>query len=139
MNYLLDTCVVSELVNKSPDENVVDWLRTTPPEQVYLSVITIGEVRKGISRLSESKRKKALSTWLDDALLNGFEGRIIALDVEIRLVWGDLLARLEQRGRLLPAIDSLLAVVALQGDYQLVTRNLKDFVGTGVALLNPWD
>jgi tRNA(fMet)-specific endonuclease VapC len=138
MKYLLDTNVISELVAKEPSNKVIDWLDNTDDSLIYLSVITIGEIKKGIERLPESQCKTALRDWLNDELLLRFQGHILPLDTAVMLTWGDLTAKLEQKGRKLPAMDSLVAAIALQGQFVLVTRNEADFADTGLTVFNPW-
>jgi tRNA(fMet)-specific endonuclease VapC len=138
MRYLLDTCVVSELVAKQPNPGVVHWVDSIDEEKLYLSVITIGEVKKGIERLPESRRKGKLVAWLQDDLLTRFQNRILPIDVGVMLLWGEFTADLEQQGRTMPAMDSLIAAIALQAELQLVTRNEGDFEHTGVPVTNPW-
>ena len=138
MTYLLDTCLISELVAKQPNQKVLDWVDAQVPETLYLSVITIGEIAKGICKLTPSKRKESLTTWLNEILPNRFEHRILTLDVSTMVLWGNLICQLEQNGRPLPAMDSLIAAIALQHSLSLVTRNEKDFAGTGVVIVNPW-
>ena len=138
MKYLLDTNVVSELVARRPDPRVIQWIDSLDPNSVYLSVITIGELRKGVEKLPPSPRREALHVWLATDLLARFSGRILVLDVEAMLAWGALTGRLERVGRPLPAIDSLIAALALHHGCQLATRNEADFKDTGVATVNPW-
>jgi predicted nucleic acid-binding protein len=138
MKYLLDTNVISELVAKNPNQRAVQWIDSLDPNSVYLSVITIGELRKGIEKLPESTRKDRLRNWLNDELLVRFSERILSLDVDVMLTWGELTARLEQVGRPLQAMDSLIAALALHHQCSLVTRNEDDFKDTGVAVVNPW-
>jgi toxin FitB len=138
MTYLLDTCLISELVAKQPNQKVLDWVDAQVPETLYLSVITIGEIAKGICKLTPSKRKESLTTWLNETLPNRFEHRILTLDVSTMVLWGNLVGQLEQNGRPLPAMDSLIAAIALQHSLSLVTRNEKDFAGTGLIIVNPW-
>ncbi|MDD1421542.1 type II toxin-antitoxin system VapC family toxin [Dolichospermum sp. ST_sed1] len=138
MTYLLDTCLISELVAKQPNQKVLDWVDAQMPETLYLSVITIGEIAKGICKLTPSKRKESLTTWLNETLPNRFEHRILTLDVSTMVLWGNLICQLEQNGRPLPAMDSLIAAIALQHSLSLVTRNEKDFAGTGLIIVNPW-
>lgn len=138
MNYLLDTNVISELIAKQPSPKVVEWIDTLADERIYLSAITIGELKKGIEKLPASQRKASLQEWFDEELLVRFVGRILPIDTAVMLTWGQLTARLEQRGRKLPAMDSLIAAVALHGGFTLVTRNDADFQDTGVTLFNPW-
>jgi predicted nucleic acid-binding protein len=138
MNYLLDTNVISELIAKHPTSQVVDWIDSLDPTTVHLSVITIGEIRKGIEKLPSSTRKEHLNAWLANDLLLRFDGRIAAITTEVMLVWGELTGQLENAGRPLAAIDSLIAAIALAGPYCLATRNTDDFQHTGVLLINPW-
>jgi tRNA(fMet)-specific endonuclease VapC len=138
MNYLLDTNVISELIAREPNQNVVDWIDSLDPETVSLSVITIGELRKGIEKLVPSRRKDQLTVWLENDLLLRFADKIVAITTDVMLVWGDLTGRLERDGKPIAAIDSLLAATALQGKYTLVTRNEEDFQHTGVSIINPW-
>nr|AGC72835.1 plasmid stability protein [uncultured bacterium A1Q1_fos_1246] len=138
MNYLLDTNVISELVAEQPSQKVVEWIDTLTDERIYLSAITIGELKKGIEKLPASQRKELLREWLTEELLIRFAGRILSIDTAVMLTWGQLTATLEQRGRKLPAMNSLIVALALQGGFTLVTRNAADFRDTGVTVLNPW-
>ena len=139
MNYLLDTCVISELVAKQPNSEVVEFVDRLDSDDVYLSVITIGEITKGIEKFPKSKRKQELQTWLREDLLIRFDGRIVSLDTEVFMQWGTLTARLESSGRTIPAIDSLIAATVLAHQFTLVTRNVDDFEGTGIEIVNPWE
>ena len=138
MRYLLDTCVISELVAKQPNPRVLEWVDTLDADGVYISVITIGEITKGIEKLPNSKRRQELSDWLENELLIRFQDNLIELDVNILIRWGKLNAQLEIDGKRAPAIDSLIAATALEHKLILVTRNESDFAGTGVEMLNPW-
>ena len=139
MNYILDTNVVSELIAAQPNPQVIQWIDSIPAEHFYLSVITIGEIVKGIEKLPKSAHKQTLINWLHSDLLVRFQDRLLALDVQTLITWGRLVARLEAIGRPLPAIDSLLTATAAAAGFTLVTRNVIDFADTGIALLNPWD
>jgi len=138
MNYILDTNVISELVARKPSSKVVAWLESVDPDSIYLSVITLGEIKKGIEKLSASKRKNTLDSWFKEELLTRFHNRILPLDLPVLLTWGELTARLEKHGTPLPAIDSLLAATALQAEFTLVTRNTGDFQLAGISLYDPW-
>ncbi len=138
MKYLLDTNVISELVAKQPVAQVVTWIDNIDDTQAYLSVITIGEIKKGIEKLPDSARKERLREWLSDELIVRFSQRILAIDFNVMLNWGNLVAMLEMKGRKLPAMDSLIAAVAIHGQLTLATRNVNDFRDTGVTLINPW-
>jgi predicted nucleic acid-binding protein len=139
MTFLLDTCVISELVAKQPNLRVVQWVDSIDEDKLFLSAITIGEIKKGIERLADSSRKIALAQWLEDDLLIRFTGRILPVDTLVMLVWGQLTADLEKQGRPMPAIDSLIAATCLHGRLDLVTRNKSDFAHSGVMLINPWE
>lgn len=138
MNYLLDTNVISELIARVPNQKVADWIDSLAPETVYLSVITIGELRKGIEKLAPSRRKDELTVWLENDLLLRFVEQLVTITVDVMLVWGELTGRLEREGKPIAAIDSLIAASALEGNYALVTRNEDDFQFTDVPLINPW-
>ena len=138
MKYLLDTNVISELVAKRPNKQVIEWVDHLDSDSVYLSVITIGELRKGIEKLPDSPRKEALSQWLADDLLTRFNNRVLSLDVGVMLTWGALTGRLERTGQRIPAIDSLIAALAIHHNCSLVTRNENDFKDIGLTLINPW-
>jgi len=138
MRFLLDTCVISELVARRPAPGVVEWIDETGEERIYLSVITIGEIKKGIEKLPDSRRRRELSEWLEDQLLVRFRDRVLPIDTEVMLAWGELTASLEKQGKKMPAIDSLIAAIALHGKLNLVTRNEGDFKHVGVPVTNPW-
>jgi toxin FitB len=138
MTFLLDTCVISDLVAKQPNLHVVRWVDSIDEDKLFLSVITIGEIKRGIEKLADSSRKSALVEWLEDDLLIRFTDRILPIDIPVMLVWGQLTADLEKQGRRMPAIDSLIAATCLQGRLDLVTRNESDFAHSGVAVINPW-
>ena len=135
MSYLLDTNVLSELRRKSPDETVVDWFARRPSSTLYLSVLTLGELRKGIEGVADSKRRMSLNDWLESDLPAFFVGRILPVDAQVAERWGRLVAT---AGRPLPAIDSLLGASAAQHGLSIVTRNGKDFADMGLDIINPW-
>ena len=138
MNYLLDTNVISELIAREPNARVIDWVDGLDTETVYLSVITIGELRKGIEKLPSSPRKDQLTAWLMGDLLHRFADKIVGITIDVILVWGELVGRLERDGKPMAAIDSLIAASVLEGKYVLVTRNEQDFQHAGVTIINPW-
>lgn len=139
MSYLIDTNVLSELRRKQPDANVVAWFKQRPRQSLYLSVLTLGEIRKGIERLDAvpgSLRRQTLVDWLEQDLPTFFLGRLLPVDPQVADRWGRLLA---SAARPLPAIDGLLAATALHHDMTLVSRNVKDFIGLNLDIINPWD
>ena len=139
MSFLLDTNVISELVAPSPNPSVTRWLEGLDQESIFLSVITIGELKCGIDKLSDSKRKRTLSEWLTGDLLIRFGDRILPIDIPVILKWGTLVASMEAKGKPLPAIDSLLAATARQFGLTFVTRNTRHFKATDISLFNPWE
>jgi tRNA(fMet)-specific endonuclease VapC len=138
MSFLLDTCVISELVSKQPNPAVVQWVDSVDENMLFLTAITIGEITRGIEKLPDSSRKSALKDWLEDDLLIRFRDKILPIDTAVMLVWGQLAADLEMQGKPMPAIDSLIAATCLEGRLDLVTRNESDFVHSGVKVINPW-
>ena len=138
MNYLLDTCLISELIRRLPNKNVINWIDTIDEEKLYLSVITIGELEKGVNKLDPSKRRDTITEWLHEDLIIRFNDRILSLDLEILIEWGRLTAMLENRGLKMPSIDSLIAATARQYNLCLVTRNERDFQHCNIELINPW-
>jgi hypothetical protein len=136
LSYLIDTNVISELKRKTPDPSVTAWFAERPARSLYISVLTLGEVRKGIEQVTNDHRRLTLIDWLETELPLFFNGRILNLDAAVADRWGRLIA---QAGRPLPVIDSLLAATALEHDLILVTRNNKDFQNLPVSLFNPWN
>jgi toxin FitB len=138
MTFLLDTCVISELVASQSNPAVVRWVDSVDEDKLFLSAITIGELNRGIEKLADSTRKNALQEWLEDDLLIRFRDRILPIDTAVVLVWGQLAADLEKQGKRMPAIDSLIAATCIQGRLDLVTRNESDFAHSSVTVINPW-
>lgn len=139
MNYLIDTCCISELVSKKPSSNVLNWFEEHDEFNMFLSVITLGELRKGIEKLPESKKKRALNAWINEDLLSRFKNRILNISQAEVNRWGEVLAEAENVGNPIPAIDALIASTALVHNLSVVTRNTKDMEPTGVELINPWN
>ena len=139
MTFLLDTCVIAELVAKQPKAQVVRWVDSINEDKLYLSAITIGEIKRGIEKLADSSHKSALVEWLGADLPIRFADRILPIDIPVMLVWGQLTADLEKQGRRMPAIDSLVAATCLHARLDLVTRNECDFLHSGVTVINPWE
>jgi toxin FitB len=139
MNYILDTNIISELIAKQPNQKVVEWVKGIDTENLFMSVITMGEIKKGIEKLPESLRKKNIQYWFENELLIGFKDRILPLDLSVILLWGELVGELEKKGRKLPTLDSLIAATTKYHNYTLVTRNIKDFDGIEIAIFNPFE
>lgn len=136
--YLVDTNIPSELTRDTPDARVVSFLHNTPQDKLFLSVMTIGEISKGIATLPTGKKRHTLQTWLDQDLRLWFGGRILPVSEAIADRWGKLSAAARASGTPLPVVDGLLAATALEHDLILVTRNVKDFSVLGQDLLNPF-
>lgn len=139
MNYLLDTCVVSELWKTSADPHVLAWMAACDETSCYLSVLTIGEIRKGIERLPDSRKKTELQQWLTYDLRQRFAGRILGLTEQVAEIWGEVQGKAELQGRPMPVIDSLIAATGLAHKATIVTRNTDGMVSSGVQTLNPWE
>lgn len=136
MNYLVDTNVISELVSAKPNRQVITWFEQIPIDAIFLSVLTLGEIRKGIEKVKDNKRKKKLLMWLEHDLTRMFDTRILDITLDVADRWGRLQ---HQATRTQPAIDSLIAATALHHDMTLVTRNLNDFQDCpGLEIINPW-
>ena len=140
IGFLLDTNVLSEFKRRAvPDPHVSAWLRATDPDLLWASVFSFGEIRKGIERLAPGRRRTELEEWLERDLEQWFEERLLPVTKAIADRWGILMAHALDRGKPLPNIDGVIAATALEHDLTLVTRNVKDFAGLGVTLLNPWE
>jgi predicted nucleic acid-binding protein len=135
---LLDTTVVSELVKFKPEPKVAAWMEATEESLLRLSVLTLGEIRKGIDSLSDRSRRTALESWLNHDLLIRFANRILDVDQAVADRWGRLFAKAMAAKQLLPMVDGLLAATAIHHNLTLVTRNTKDVSLTGVPIINPW-
>jgi tRNA(fMet)-specific endonuclease VapC len=138
MRCLLDTNVISELVAKQPNQRVIEWIDSSDAADLYLSVVTIGELRKGIEKLPDSLRKDTLLSWLTNDLALRFYNRILTIDIGVMMTWGAFAGSSERKGRVLPAMDSLIAAICLHHECALATRNVEDFAGTEVVVVNPW-
>ena len=139
MNYLLDTCVISEIIKPEPNQKVIGWIAEQSEQHLFLSVIVLGEIQKGISKLSSSKKKAALQLWLQNDLQERFNGRIVPINEDVALNWGIIQASAEQQGKIIPSIDGLIAATAVAYKMTVVTRNVQDMAASGVQLLNPWE
>jgi len=137
VKYLLDTCVISELVKPAPNRKVVDWLNEVPSKALFLSVMTIGEIEKGLTKLPDSKKKVRLTVWLN-TLLNEYQERILPVDLMVAENWGVLQGNAEMAGAPMSSIDSLLAATTYTHNLTLVTRNESDFVPGITPIVNPW-
>ncbi|HEY6338190.1 MAG TPA: type II toxin-antitoxin system VapC family toxin [Candidatus Sulfotelmatobacter sp.] len=137
--YLLDTNCISELVRSKPEPRVLDWMGAADESLLHLSVLTLGEIRKGIASLPQSKRRTQIETWLELDLRARFAGKILTIDDAVADRWGLLAAHAKRAGKALSVVDGLLAATALEHKLTVVSRNVADFANIQVPLLNPWE
>ncbi len=135
MKYLLDTNVISETIRKMPDAHVLNWFRTVPSHYLYISVLSFGEIRRGIEKIKDQSRKEFMTAWLENDLTVWFDERIMSVSIDVADKWGYITAL-----GTFPAIDSLIASTALVHNMKLVTRNVIDFQAIpGLEIVNPWN
>jgi predicted nucleic acid-binding protein len=139
VRYLIDTCVIYELARTTPSQSVRAWATENDEGSLYLSVLTFGELHKGIARLKPSRKKERLHQWVEHDLKERFRTRVLDIDSRVAKVWGEIQGRSEVKGRPMPAIDSLIAATGVAHDLTVVTRNTADMQQSGVSLLNPWE
>lgn len=137
MRYLLDTCVLSEVIKVAPDPHVIQWLQARKPHELFVSSMTWGELQRGVARLPPSKRRSELTLWLEQ-LEAGFEDRVLAFDQQASEVWAQMTVMVEAQGKPMAAFDSIIAATARACDCKLVTRNVRDFAHADIDVLNPW-
>jgi len=138
MKFLLDTCALSELRKRNANSGLVQWAQGIDEARLYLSVIALAEIQKGITKLEESSKKAELQNWLDQDLTNRFSGRILPVDLETALTWGILLGKGENKGSPVPVVDCLIAATAVKHNLTVVTRNANDFERFPVQVIDPW-
>lgn len=134
----MDTCALSEAMKTRPDDGLAAWIAGIDPLQVYISVVTLGEIRKGIECSAGGARKAGLEAWLTSDLAQQFNGRVLPFDADVADRWGRLVGQLQKRRVTAAAIDSLIGATALQHNLSVVTRNEKHFRTMGIAVTNPW-
>lgn len=137
MKYLLDTCVLSELVKGTPDAKVLLWFEARKAHELYTSAMSWAELQRGVARLPESRRRSELTQWLQQ-LESGLEDRILPFDKQVAQIWSQMTVSVETLGKPIAAFDSIIAATARAFDCTLVTRNIRDFVNAGVEVLDPW-
>ena len=138
MKYILDTCLVSELIKPRSDLAVTAWVTAQQESNLYLSVLTLGELRRGIERLQDGRKRIRLTNWLDSDLKSRFSGRLLPVNEDVVERWGIVTAQSMAKGLPLPVIDGLIAATALVHGFTVVTRNVSDMQAFGVLLFNPW-
>lgn len=138
MSFLLDTNVVSEWAKPRPNIGVVAWLADVDEDRVFISTVTLAELRYGIARLEDGRRRRRLDEWLRHELPARFEGRVLPVDRSVADVWGDVVARREAQGQPMGVMDAFIAATAKVHELTLVTRNTSDFKASLKAIINPW-
>ncbi len=137
--FLLDTNIISELIKPKPAAKLTEWVESADEDLLYLSVLTVGEIRKGIVAIEQGRRRVALQSWLETDLKPRFSGRVLPIDEATADRWGAITGEAASQGITVPVVDALLAATALQHNLTLVTRNTKNFAGTSVPAFNPWE
>jgi len=138
LRYLLDTNIISELTKPTPNSAVISFINSLDEDDIFISVITIGEIQFGIQKLPDSKKKEKLLSWLHTDLLTRFHNKIVEIDTETMLLWGELSQKLKAKGTPMPIMDLLIATTCLRGNYLLITRNEKDFTHLEIEMINPF-
>ena len=139
MNYLIDTCVISELVKSTPAQSVVKWLENIDEHKLHLSVLTLGELQKGVAKLPGSIRKQQLQHWIDNDVRVRFRARLLSITADVALVWGEIQGNAEKNGRKMPVIDSLIAATAIVNNLTVATRNRPDIARSNANVFDPWE
>ncbi len=138
LNYLLDTCLISEVARPRPEGKVIEWLAAQRDGALFLSVLTLGEIEKGAAKLQDAERAERIRRWLREDLQLRFTGRILPINQEVAVRWGRLAGEARRGQRTLPVMDGLLAATALVFDLVVVTRNVTDLQAAGARVLCPW-
>lgn len=138
MSYLLDTNILSETVKSTPNLNVLSWIERVPGDDLFISVLTLGEIRRGIEKLDDGKKKRTLLVWLETDLKSWFSDRVLSVDYAVADRWGFVSAHLNNETKS-SAIDTLIAATALTHNLKMVTRNTKDFDIPGLEIINPFE
>lgn len=137
MKYLLNTCLLSELVKPMPAPAVLGWMRDRVESELFISAMTLAELQRGVARLPDSRRCSELTAWLQQLEI-GFEDRVLPFNQETAGAWARMCAKVESEGRSMAAFDSIIAATALQHGLALVTRNVRNFAQAPIVLINPW-
>jgi predicted nucleic acid-binding protein len=138
VKFLLDTCVLSELVKPQPEPRVMAWINERKEAELHVAAMTLAELQRGVARLPVSRRKSELAEWLDKLNI-GFAGRVLSFTAETAAYWGEMCARVEAKGCTMAAFDSIIAATAIERGLVLVTRNERDFAMAPIVVVNPWN
>jgi len=138
LKYLLDTNIISEFISKKPNQKVLDFIESLNEDDIFLSVITIGEIKFGVEKVESQRKKEDLLDWLENSLLQRFDNKIVNIDIEIMLKWGEMNQYLKTIGKPIPIMDSLIASTCKAKNFTLITRNEKDFYSFDIEIINPF-
>ncbi len=138
MRLLLDTNVLSEVTKPRPEGRVLGWLDSLDEDRTFISVVSIAEIRRGVALMDNGRKRDVLADWLAHDLPQRFEHRVIPVEERVALAWGDLMGEAKRSGRGMSSMDGLIAATAIANDLFLATRNIKDFEGFGIDLIDPW-
>lgn len=139
MKFLLDTCAIAELTKPDPHPAVVQWFVEQEEPTLYLAAVSVGELKRGVVRLDDGKRKSYLRNWLAESVIKRFDERVLPANVDVCLRWGEMQAELEKQGKPMPTVDGLIAATALHHQLTIVTRNTRNMEASGATLINPWE
>ena len=139
MAYLLDTCAISEMISAKPTSSVLDWFESQSEHSLFLSIITVGEIEKGIYQLPQGERRRRLEIWFFDQVSPSFQGRVFNIDRKLITTWAKMISELKTKGMIRSSLDSLIEATAIHHQLILVTRNVKNFQNSQVTILNPWE
>ena len=138
MSYLVDTCVLSETIRPQPNIHVLQWLADAEAKGLFISCLTLGELEKGLAKVTDTTRQQRLQNWLQSNVIPAFTGRTLDVSTRVAREWGRLLAEQERKGQPVPVIDAILAATAQVHGLTIATRNLRDFVRCGATVVDPW-
>ena len=139
MSYLLDTCVISEFARPAPSPGIVRWLDAQAEDQLYLSVVTLGEIARGVARLPDSRRRRRLAAWLHHDVRERFAQRLLPVSAQVALRWGELSGRAAASGVQISMADGIIAATALVHGLVVATRDVADLTATGAVVFSPWE
>jgi predicted nucleic acid-binding protein len=138
VTWLLDTCVISEFTKPRPSAHVIEWLSGCDEDTLFLSVLTVGELERGIARLPPSAKRASLERWLQAEVVQHFGPRVLPISPRIATVWGQIAGGADAKGQPLPVIDALIAATSIVNNCTVVTRNTIDFERSGARCFDPW-
>jgi predicted nucleic acid-binding protein len=139
MSYLLDTCMLVEFAQRKPEMKVIRWINSVDQNELFVSVISIGEIQRGIIRLPDSQHRTLLLAWVSRGLVERLKDHTLPLDTETLVIWGSLTARKNGTGQPMGTLESLIVALALRHNMTLVTHFAQEYFQSGASVLNPWE